>query len=534
MSAPTEEQGHPGGYVSGFTAHGQKKYLVESPPHWAPELRFPDSAVVYDAMRNETHLSGVLEALVQPIADAEWTLDGTGVPDNVTAFVRTELKLPTAESPLSHTYHNGVDIIDHIVEMVETMLVYGFSAAEQVYDVSEPTPEQQGLGAGVQLPGTDTKLVAHLRKLSPRPPRTITEIETERDGGLKALHQTPLEYDGPLLDGIEIERDQLVFYSHKRKGAAWEGESLFRPAYRSWALKDIYMRLDARAVDRHSSGYWKATSNDARRLEELEMKLGEVQSGERGVIAHDETDTVELIGLSGGIVDIVPRLQYLDREMSRSALAMFLDLGSDGQGNRALGEVHLRVFYKKIASVAKYIARIITEHVIADLVRHNFPAGTPYPRLTPGDVIAQQSATLDTLQTLMGTGLITTDPKLEEWARAKHGMPEKPEPDENESANAGLDGPELNARGNFVATMYRSGADFQSAAQVAGLPYIQHSGLMPVTVKTEQAIESEGERAAVRSIAASEAESDDIAYARATTAYEALRARMSERGCLTA
>lgn len=534
MSAPTEEQGHPGGYVAGFTVHGRKKYLVDSPPHWAPELRFPDSAVVYDAMRNETHLAGVLEALVQPIADAEWKLDGTGVPENVTAFVRTELKLPTEESPLSHTYHNGVDIIDHIVEMIETMLIYGFSCAEQVYDVSEPTPEQLLLGAGVQVPGTDKRLVAHLRKLSPRPPRTITEIETERDGGLKSIHQTPLEYDGPLLEGTEIERDQLVFYTHKRKGAAWEGESLLRPAYRSWALKDIYMRLDARAVDRHSSGYWKVTSDDARRLDELEGKLAEVQSGERGVIGHDANDTVELMGLSGSIVDIISRLQYLDREMSRSALAMFLDLGIDGQGNRALGEVHLRVFYRKIAAVAKYAARIVTEHVIADLVRHNYPEGTPYPRLTPGDIIAQQSANLDTIQTLVSTGLVTTDPQLEAWARSRHGMPEKPEPEEGETEAAGLDAVDLAARGNFVATMYRSGADFHSAAAVAGLPRIEHSGLMPVTVKTEEAVEAEGQRAAVRSIAAAEYGDDTDAYDRATTAYAALRARMSERGCISA
>lgn len=416
MSVPVNEKGHPGG----FSAHlnpmtGRSTYSVTSSYDLAAELQFPTSLITYDKMRTDPQIAGVLEAISQPILNAEWALDDAGVPENVVEFVRTELGLPSQDNPLARIQHQGVSILDHIDEMTQTMLWAGFAVAEQTYTVAPPTPAQDGLG----LP----EEVRHLRKLAPRPPRTISKINVDRDGGLKSIAQAPLN---PTDDEIVIPVRQLVFYSHKKIGGAWEGQSVLRQVYRPWAMKDMYLRLDLQAVDKHSSGYWRGKTTNRERRDELMEQLSNLRNGESNVLVHDPQDEVELLGLNSNLVDIVQRLKYLDQEMSRSALAMFLDLGQEN-GARNLGEVHLRIFWNKVKALAAYIGRIITEHVIRDLVRFNFPDGTPYPTLTAGDIVAQQGTSAETLKQLLDSGAITYDEGLEDYIRVRHGLPALPE-----------------------------------------------------------------------------------------------------------
>lgn len=414
------ERGHAGGYgprLISTTGQTGARYEVISPIEAARELQFPDSIIVYDAMRTETHLAGILEAIVQAALSAGWNLETEGVPDDVVTLCRTELGLVSPGEPMAQVEHQGVEVINHLEEMLETMLIAGFSAAEIVFDAGAPTPAQEGINAGVG------GQIRHLRKLAPRPPRTITRIETERDGGLKAIYQTPLDYTA--LEDTPIPVEDLVMYTYKKRGANWAGESLFRTAYRPWSIKDIYLRLDAAAVDKHSNGYWIGKSADQKRADALYEELSELHSGERGALVTDPNDEVNLMGVSGSLVDITPRLKYLDQEMSRSALAMFLDLGHDN-GARSLGETHLRIFYNKVDSIAKYMGRVLTQNVIRKLVAHNFPAGTPWPSLVPGDVVSQQSGSIENLTSLMNAGIITYDKGLEEYARARYGAPPLP------------------------------------------------------------------------------------------------------------
>ena len=416
MSTPTTEKGHPGGYVTEYNPmNGRSTHTVRSSYDLAAELQFPYSLVTYDKMRVDPQIAGVLEAIAQPVLNAEWDLLTEGVPDNVCEFVRTELGLPSATNPHADIEHQGVNILDHIAEATDTMLWAGFFAAEQTYTVAPPTPAQEGLGLPEQ--------VRHLRKLAPRPPRTIERIETERDGGLKAIVQTPLKAVDP---DIVIPVRQLVFYSHKKVGGAWEGQSVLRPVYRPWAMKDMYLRLDLAAVDRHSSGYFVGKTDDKARRDDLYAALAGLRNGDESTLVIDDRDSVELIALKGNIVDIVERLKYLDQEIGKSALAMFIDLGHD-RGARSLGETHLRIFYTKVKALAAYIARTITQHVIRDLVRLNFPAGTPYPRLTPGDIVAQQGTSAEVLKILMDSKAVTYDRGLENYVRAGNGLPDLPE-----------------------------------------------------------------------------------------------------------
>ena len=74
--------------------------------------------------------------------------------------------------------------------------------------------------------------------------------------------------------------------------------------------------------------------------------------------------------------------------------------------------------------IADLIADTFTEHVIRDLVELNFGEGTPYPVLSPGDIVANGDTDSAVLVDLAGAGLITPDQGLEKHLRAQHGLPE--------------------------------------------------------------------------------------------------------------
>lgn len=488
MSTPTPELGHPGGFrPTGVPigARTKQKYAVSSPADWAMELQFPSSVVMFDAMRTETHLSAVLEAVLQPILTADWHLDERGVPEEVMNLCTTELGLAGGDA-LARVKHQGVRIREHLAETATTMLWAGFSVSEMVWNPAPPTPAQEALGI--------TDDVVHLRKLAPRPPRTITKIETDRDGGLKSVHQTPLG-DKPLAEDVEIPVEKLVFYSLNKEGADWSGRSMLRNAYQSWALKDIFLRLDAQAVDKHSMGYWVARTDDPSRADALEEVIADLRAGERaGVVLHTN-DQLDLMGMSGTTINVIDRLKYLDQAMSRSALAMFLDLGHDN-GARSLGETHLRVFQQKIQSVADYLGHIATEHIVRELVWNNFPEGTPYPALVPGDIAAQQGVSAEVLNGLLDSGAVTWDKSLEEQTRSTYGLPSLPR---------GFKRPQ------------------DAAAETAARTPAPVLPVPGVTTTTEPTPAPARERV----VAASEDTTASEAFARATAAYEALRARVS-------
>ena len=54
----------------------------------------------------------------------------------------------------------------------------------------------------------------------------------------------------------------------------------------------------------------------------------------------------------------------------------------------------------------------------------NFGEGTPYPVLSPGDIVANGDTDSAVLVDLAGAGLITPDQGLEKHLRAQHGLPE--------------------------------------------------------------------------------------------------------------
>jgi len=405
-----KETGTPSGIVT--AKRGNTVVSTVEPLELNGELAFPNSIAVYDRVRTDAQIESVLNAIGLPILSAQWDLNVEGVDEHVVRLVRTELGLPEPGKAMSgRQRRQGISWLEHL-EQVLTMVWAGFMCFEQVYEVSPARPDQTDIGLSE---------IIHLRKLAPRLPRSITEIQVEKDGGLKAIVQ-----QGPANGkDIRIPAENLVMYTHRKEGADWTGRSILRTAYRPWFIKETLVKLDAQAGERNSMGIPVVTydTDDDGTKDEADRIASTLRAGETAGISHKRSQyNVEILGMSGSVVDLLPKINYHDQQIAKSALAMFLDLGHDA-GARSLGETHLKLFIRSIQHLANKIAETVTEHVIRDLVELNFGEGTPYPVLSPGNLAANEGITAEDLAAFVNAGVISVDEKLEDYIRASHGLP---------------------------------------------------------------------------------------------------------------
>lgn len=381
-----------------------------------PELQWPNSINVFDRMRREDpQVKSVLRAVTLPIIRTEWVLDGTGCRPEVIAEVSRNLVLPVKGEPYSApTRTRGRFSFKEFLRLALLELVYGHSFFEQVYD--------QSAGS------------ARLAKLAWRPPRTISDIEVARDGGLVAISQHGFGAGKP----VRIPVDRLVAFVNEREGANWVGESLLRAAYKMWLLKDRILRVQALAAERNGLGLPVFTAppppdfEDEDKLKawlEAEIDHGlniakQARAGEAAGASIANGAQLAFVGVTGKIPDLDKPIRYYDEQIARAVLAHFLNLGTE-TGSWALGSTFANFFTDSLNAVAQHIAEVFNQHVIEDLVDLNWGDEEPAPRLVPAAIGEQQQVTAEAIKSLIECGAIEADEALEAFVREKYGLPVK-------------------------------------------------------------------------------------------------------------
>lgn len=378
-----------------------------------PDLQWPKSINVFDRMRREDpQVKSVLRAVTLPIMRTEWAIDGTGCRPEVVAHIAADLGLPIkGQPPTAPLRTKGRFSFKEFLRLALLSLVYGHSYFEQVYD--------QSTGA------------THLAKLAWRPPRTITNIEVARDGGLVAIEQGGLMGSGK----VRIEVENLVAFVHEREGANWLGESLLRSAYKMWILKDRVLRIQALTAERNGLGMPVFTVGDPpegdfdQMVEWLdgEIKRGleivkQARAGEAAGVSLSKGSTFQFVGVSGKLPDTDKPIRYYDEQIARAVLAHFLNLGTE-TGSWALGSTFANFFTDSLNAVAQNMADVIQQHVIEDLVDKNWGSEEPAPRIVPAAIGEQQQITAEAIKALIESGAIKVDDSLRAYVRDKFGLP---------------------------------------------------------------------------------------------------------------
>lgn len=395
------------GYVDDSVAYnygyGQ---LVDMVLDMVPDLTWPLSVRTYARMRSDPQLAAILKAFTLPIRRATWSLDGTDCRPEVTQLVADDLgiQIQGSDDEPTGARRRGVDWFEHL-RLALLSLTFGHMPFEQLYDRSSG----------------QARLVA----LSERMPQTVEAIKIDGQGQIVSLQQyRAAGDDGPPI----IPAANLVWYANDREGAAWFGQSLLRPSYGPWLIKDQVMRVHATSIRRFGLGILEVTAPQGanpQQIAEAQRYASSIKASDQAGAGLPYGFTSALRGLQGSVPDAVAFMNYLDQQMTRSTLTSILDMATTTNGARSLGEVIVDVFLLALQAIADTIAGTATSQIVVPLVTANWGEGEPVPRIVCGDVGAEHEVTATSLGQLLVSGAITPDPALEKWLRDEWKLPER-------------------------------------------------------------------------------------------------------------
>lgn len=392
--APVTEMGY------GSQPTGSAAWWTSMDTEHVPELRWPLSVHVFDRMRkSDAQVISALLAVKLPIERTPWRLDPNGSRPEVYEPLADDLNLPVvgAEPKPARRTRDRFSWAEHL-RMALLKLDFGHSVFEQQYRFDE-----NGL--------------ARIRKIAPRLQRTISGWNVGRDGGLESIYQYGVE--------VPIPVTRLVVYTHNREGGTWWGQSILRPAWKAWFLKDPTLRVWVQTIDRNGMGVpiYEAAEGETSLDAGLAIAQG-IRSGANSGAATPNGAKLRLAGVDGTLPDAEPAVRYFDEQIARAVLAHFLNLGTQ-TGSWALGSTFADFFVSSLQATAMQIADTATQHIVEDWVDLNFGPDEPAPRIVFDEIGTQQQATAQALKLLVDAGLVFPDRVLEEALRQQYSLPAK-------------------------------------------------------------------------------------------------------------
>jgi hypothetical protein len=226
----------------------------------------------------------------------------------------------------------------------------------------------------------------------------------------------------------EIEDWKLIKFVNEQEGINFEGQSIFRAAYKHWYFKENYYKIDSIAQERQGLGIPVvhvppgATAEDRAAVEEM---LKNLRVNEQAHVQLPVGFTMEYLDMKiNGTKNPKDMILHHDRQISKSVLAQFLELGGTAGGSFALSANQSELFLLSIQSVAKYIQEKMNE-AIKELIDLNFPGTTDYPALEVGRIgTIDFKALADALWRLTQGGLLVPDDDIEKYLRNAMDLPE--------------------------------------------------------------------------------------------------------------
>jgi hypothetical protein len=387
-------------------------YVGDDDP--TPELQWPHSVATYRNMMRDAQVKSVIRAVTMPVQQARWRLAPKNAPDEVVSFVAQNLGLPivgVTDEPLPVPRERDRFSWGQHLAWALRSVVYGHMFFEQVYREDPADPNRYWL-----------------RKLAPRWPGSLSAINVARDGGLESIEQRGVARPGrPVLEPVQIPVQLLVAYVNEREGGLWQGESLLRPAYKHWILKDQGLRTWSGTIDRNGMGVPHYTAGP----EEEDLASGEklarsYRSGSASGGAGPNGSRMELLGVQGQLPNIDAFERYQDELIARAVLAHFMNLGQQqGTGSFALGASFMDFFIMSLDALAGMVRDVATMHVVEDLVDLNFGEDVPAPVVVNDPIGQNPNSIVTAVQTLIAAGAIFPDPALDAFVRQVVGLPPK-------------------------------------------------------------------------------------------------------------
>jgi hypothetical protein len=383
------------------------------PGEYNPTMEGQSAIRTYEMMRrSDAQVAGTLYVCELPVRMADWGVrpaSDSAQDKEIASFVRENLF-----GGLEYESPSGVKTSqrwDDVLRNALLMLTFGAAAHEEIYAVDQDK--------------------VRLAKLAPRPPLTFYRWITDLDGEtLLALNQ--YGYRNADFMSVEIPADRLTVFTFNKEGANFFGRSMLRPAYLHWYVKQQLYRIDAIAGERNGLGVPTIEQGPNSSMEDRQA----AQQWVTQLATHEKTGMVlpagwkfTLEGVQGQTRDIFQTIHHHNVEISRTALAFFMNLGLErgSSGSRALGESHTNFFYVALQATADQIASELSATTVKRLVDFNWENVRRYPVVTVANLQSRQlMQAFQTLAQLAQARIIEPYPELAQFVAQQMGLPQPP------------------------------------------------------------------------------------------------------------
>lgn len=244
-----------------------------------------------------------------------------------------------------------------------------------------------------------------------------------------------------------IPKEKAIILTRGGRFGNLYGKSMFKRIRKNWLLKDAFLKMWGRALDRFGTPLIVATvpdsdvkdpetGEDVHQLEYAVKVLSTIQNGTALAFAQSGTgpnvsspDIKALTTSGSGVGEaFLQAVQYLNKMICRGLLipSLVMDEGMRS-GSYALGASHFDAFYLAAKSIYQDLTENLLEQLIRRLVEYNFGPQNDYGSFQ------ERAPDIETLKLyseaflqLVNGGFL--DPQIEEdlrWTRSKIGAPDR-------------------------------------------------------------------------------------------------------------
>jgi hypothetical protein len=304
-----------------------------------------------------------------------------------------------------------------VLEEILRFFDNGHSVLEQVWENREWSPRRTG---------ANRRRYTMIRKLAPRPAKTIKEFEYDDAGGPVGIIQNAIRADGKV-DEVPIEIAKLIIFTLNKDGGDLEGRSLLRTAYPHWFYKTHLYKVDAIQKERHGIGFpvAKLVAGYTKKDKEAALNLvRNIRANETAGAVLPPGFDIEFKKIEGQLVNVLNHNSMI----MLNAMVQFLLLGLQEGGGRATSAAHLDMFQKSLKYIANLICDTFNLYLIPKIIGYNFET-YDYPRMQVRNIGEAREFQMWAagMANLFSQEILTPDLDTEQWFRKQADMPAKME-----------------------------------------------------------------------------------------------------------
>lgn len=270
-------------------------------------------------------------------------------------------------------------------------------------------------------------------KFAPRLPKSIQAWETtDKKPGIQQR-----TVSGGL---ASIPMEKLIVLVNDREGDNWWGSSILRAPYKHWYIKNTLYKIDAIAAERQGLGVPKVKLPEGFSEEDrakAETILKNLRANEHAYIIEPHDYEITFMDMMAKTTrDVTESINHHNREITKSVLAQFLELGSTDSGSRALSTDQTDMFLQSEEAAANTLVDAFNV-AIQEIVNLNFDGTERYPELAYTGITRTNVANLaSAYQTLTTAKGLKPGPNDEVYLRELLGLPER---DQSEDVDEDVD-----------------------------------------------------------------------------------------------